>query len=79
MENVTTETRPGTIRTGWNDDQKPVEVEIGNTAMVAMPRQFSTGSLGWYASGKGAVTLAGGRIIPVQIAVTVTAIGSKAW
>lgn len=44
-----------------------------------LPRQFSTGSFGWYDSRKAAVRLdkAGEKVVHCQVGLTVTVIGSK--
>ncbi len=44
--------------------------------VVAAPREFSTGSLGWGASGKIEVML-DGKPVMVQLSVNMTVIGSK--
>lgn len=52
--------------------ENAVAVTIGGQAMVADKRQFSTGSLGYYASGK---VIIGG--VQYQVGLNLTAIGSK--
>jgi hypothetical protein len=56
---------------------KPVEVTFrGANAPTAEAKEFSTGSMGWYANGK--VTLdVGGQRVDCQVNVTITVIGSK--
>jgi hypothetical protein len=55
---------------------KPMTVPLAGTSLVASPREFSKGSLGFYANGKGTVIIDG---VPcaVQIGCTITVIGSK--
>lgn len=44
---------------------------------LALPvKEFSTGSLGWYANGKTTVEI-DGQIVSVQYGVTMTIVGSK--
>lgn len=53
-----------------------VQVSIAGAPMLAQVKEFSTGSLGWYLSGKTVVVVDGVRV-PVQVGVTLTCIGSK--
>lgn len=55
---------------------KPVTVNIGSVPMVADPKEFSTGSLGWYLNGKTTIEVDG---IPlnVQVGLNLTIVGSK--
>lgn len=55
---------------------KPVEIMIDGNKAVAMPREFSTKSLGWYVNGKTVITVDG---VPctVQVGVNLTIVGSK--
>lgn len=48
----------------------------GNQSYVAMPKEFSTGSLGWNLNEKSVVTI-DGVACKVQIGLNVTVIGSK--
>lgn len=50
----------------------PVLVRIGLDAVTLTPKRFSTGSLGWYYSGK--LELEGTR---VQLSITAVIVGSK--
>ena len=71
-------------RTTFATHAKPLTAELhspsgqlaGGETMLAAPRTFGTGSLGWYSSGKGVVVL-DGKPCKVQIATTITVIGSK--
>ncbi len=53
-----------------------IEIDIGGTKMTASPREFSTGSFGWYLTGKAVLTV-NGKPIPVQVGTNLTVIGSK--
>lgn len=56
---------------------KPVAVTIDGTAVTADVKEFSTGSLGWYANGKIENILIDGKKVSVQMGITLTIIGSK--
>lgn len=55
---------------------EPVKVEIAGFTMMAEPKEFSTGSFGWYLTGKVQVTV-GGQPLPVQVGANLTIVGSK--
>ena len=55
---------------------KPLTVTINNVPMLADPKEFSTGSLGWYLNGKTVVEI-GGTPVTVQIGINMTIVGSK--
>jgi hypothetical protein len=55
-----------------------VTVQIGSKKMKLVPRQFSTGSSGYYSSGKVEMPC-GDRTIMVQCSINCTVIGSKTW
>lgn len=55
----------------------PVTVRIGETAvLVASPKFFSTGSMGWYAGDK-ATIMVDGVPVKVQVGLNLTVVGSK--
>ena len=54
----------------------PVDVLLGDKAMAAKPKEFSTGNFGWHAGGKLDV-LVNGKPVKCQVGIVVTAIGSK--
>jgi hypothetical protein len=55
---------------------KPVTVQIGDKTYTAVPKEFSTGSLGWNINDK--ITLdIGGKLVTVQIGMNLTVVGSK--
>ena len=58
------------------DNAKSVQVTIAGVPMLATVKQFSTGSLGWYLTGKTVVEV-DGVAVPVQIGLQLTCIGSK--
>lgn len=54
----------------------PVQLVIGGQNMTADPREFSSGSIGWYANGK-LVLKVGDQPVTVQVGVNLTIVGSK--
>jgi hypothetical protein len=56
---------------------KPVEVVIGGSRFMAMPKVFKTGSIGWYLNAKTVLDDADGKPQPVQIGLNLTVVGSK--
>ena len=60
----------------FRTNAKPVVASVGGTAVVACVKEFSTRSLGWYATGKVLVDM-GGKQVMCQVGLTVTVIGSK--
>jgi len=55
---------------------KPVEITINGVQFIADPKEFSTGSLGWYLNGKATVRV-GDTPVSVQIGLNLTIVGSK--
>jgi hypothetical protein len=60
----------------FREKARSMQVRLGETALVAAVKEFSTGSLGFYASQKVPV-LVGGVEVVAQVQVTVTLVGSK--
>lgn len=74
-------TPPNITLTQFNLAAQPMTFVAGATSgspltVVGVPKEFSTGSFGWYGSGK-AIALVDGKPVQVQLAVTATIIGSK--
>ena len=63
-------------RADFRTKAKPVPVTIGNQHLEAEPKEFSTGSLGWYLNGKTIIEIEGVRV-SVQIGLNLTIVGSK--
>jgi len=63
-------------RQQFQDGAKPVTVMINEARLLAEPREFSTGSLGWYLNGKTVVEV-NGVPVTVQVGVNLTIVGSK--
>ncbi len=57
--------------------QAPIlEIMIGDRKFKAVPREFSTGSLGWYVNDKMEVDIAG-KPVTIQLGLNLTVVGSK--
>jgi hypothetical protein len=63
-------------RADFRTKAKPVTVTIGTQQMEVEPKEFSTGSLGWYLNGKTTIEIDGTRV-SVQIGLNLTIVGSK--
>jgi hypothetical protein len=63
-------------RAEFKTNAKPVVFEIAGTPVTADPREFSTGSFGWYFTGKVTIEVAGKKL-PVQVGCNLTVVGSK--
>ena len=69
--------KPCTItRATFHAHAQPQQLTLGDQLLAAMPREFSTASLGWFANGKAFLEVNGQRV-PCQVSCTVTVIGSK--
>lgn len=60
----------------FRDHAEPITVTIDGKTMEAEVKEFSTGSLGWYLTGKMVIEIDGVRV-PVQVGLNLTIIGSK--
>ena len=63
-------------RPQFREGAKPINIKIGENLMIADPKEFSTGSLGWYLNGKATVEI-NGVPVTVQIGMNLTIVGSK--
>ena len=63
-------------RAEFKEGAKPLTLEINGTKLMADPKDFSTGSFGWYLSGKVTVDVAG-KPVTVQVSANLTVVGSK--
>jgi hypothetical protein len=73
---ATTEKTCPITRKEFMANAKPLNVSVNGSPMVALPKEFATGSFGWYLTGKVAVEV-GDTLVPIQIGMNMTAIGSK--
>lgn len=55
---------------------QPLKIDINGFPMVAEPREFSTGSFGWYVNGK-ASQVVDGKTVSVQVGMNLIVVGSK--
>ena len=74
--NGTRKTSCPVTRQQFTANAKPLTVAINNQPLSSSPKQFSTGSMGWFANGKVQVVIDG---VPVmcQVSTNITVIGSK--
>jgi hypothetical protein len=63
-------------RQEFKDNAQSVSFEIAGTPVSADPREFSTGSFGWYYTGKVNIVV-NGKSLPVQVGCNLTVVGSK--
>lgn len=66
--------------TEFHANAKPLEVKIGNDSGgghdIAMPRTFSSGSLGWYTGGKMLMPV-NGKQVKCQVSCSIVVVGTK--
>jgi hypothetical protein len=53
-----------------------IKIELNGFPLTAEPREFSTGSFGWYVNAKAPITV-DGKTIQVQVGMNLTVVGSK--
>lgn len=63
-------------RDDFREKAEPIEIVIGGVPMIADPKEFSTGSLGWYLNNKISLKVAD-KSVTVQIGLNLTIVGSK--
>ena len=63
-------------REEFRQGAQPVPVKLGEVPLTADPKEFSTGSFGFYCGGKVTLTI-GGKAVPCQVGINVTVINSK--
>ena len=63
-------------REDFRKGAKPLEVVVNGVPLVAEVKEFSTGSLGWYLTGKTTVKV-GDTPVSVQIGMNLTIVNSK--
>jgi hypothetical protein len=63
-------------KSAFLEQAKEFSLVIGDKTLTVKPREFSTGSFGWFLSGKASITV-GETEVPCQIGMNVTVIGSK--
>lgn len=56
---------------------EPLKIDLGNgQVLIAEPRQFSTGSFGWYVNSKANIAV-DGKSLSVQVGMNLIVVGSK--
>jgi hypothetical protein len=55
---------------------EPIKIDIGGSMLIAEPREFSTGSFGWYVNGKASLTV-DGKAVATQVGMNLIIVGSK--
>ncbi len=55
---------------------EPLKIDIGGAILIAEPREFSTGSFGWYVNSKTTVTV-DGKPLSIQAGMNLIVVGSK--
>ena len=63
-------------RPEFREHAKALIVKIGEREYKAVPKEFSTGSLGWYLNNKVTVKV-GDKTVTVQVGMNMTIVGSK--
>lgn len=63
-------------RAEFRQAAQALECKLADSLQLAEAKEFSTGSLGWFANGKMPVKV-GNKVVQVQIGLNLTIIGSK--
>jgi hypothetical protein len=63
-------------REEFRNNAKAIKIMVNDVEMEAQPKEFSTGSFGWYLTGKIMLPV-GEKKVNVQIGLNLTIIGSK--
>jgi hypothetical protein len=63
-------------RAEFRDKAQVIKIVIADRGYVAVPKEFSTGSLGWNVNDKIQLQISG-KIVTVQVGLNLTVIGSK--
>lgn len=63
-------------RSEFATSAKPLDIVINGIPMTAEVKEFSTGSFGWYLTGKVNVKV-GDKVVSTQIGLNLTVVGSK--
>ncbi len=53
-----------------------IKIDLNGFPLSAEPREFSTGSFGWYVNAKAPVVI-NGKTVQVQVGMNLTVVGSK--
>lgn len=55
---------------------QPIKFELNGVPLIAEPREFSTGSFGWYLNSKAPVSV-DGKNLTLQVGMNIIVVGSK--
>jgi hypothetical protein len=55
---------------------EPIKFELNGVPLIAEPREFSTGSFGWYLNSKAPVQV-DGKNLTLQVGMNIIVVGSK--
>ena len=55
---------------------EPLKIDVNGFPMIAEPREFSTGSFGWFVNGK-ATQVIDGKTVSIQVGMNLIVVGSK--
>jgi hypothetical protein len=58
---------------------KPLPVQVGGAQVFALPKAFSTGSVGFNINGKVTIQMPDGTVQAFQFSGNLVAVGSKEW
>jgi hypothetical protein len=68
---------PTISKEAFTKNAKPMEIRLGDRLLIASPKEFSTGSLGFYAGDKIRAFKIGDEMVDLQVGINITVIGSK--
>jgi hypothetical protein len=63
-------------RTDFLAKAESVKIDLAGFPVTAEPREFSTGSFGWYFNGKAPIVV-DGKTVQVQVGMNLIVVGSK--
>ena len=66
-------------RKDFTSAAQPIDVTIAGQTLQAVPRQFSTGSVGFHLNGQVTVQLPGGETARLQVNGNLVVVGSREW
>jgi hypothetical protein len=55
---------------------QPIKFELNGVPLIAEPREFSTGSFGWYLNSKAPIAV-DGKNLTLQVGMNIIVVGSK--
>ena len=77
MRHVVARNRLGRVsRADFLAKAEPIKIDLNGFPLTADPREFSTGSFGWYVNAKAPVVI-DGKTVQVQVGMNLTVVGSK--